>query len=215
MIPVHQTVSGRQGNCFAAALATLLNLDISEVPDTTRCDLNDAAWWDLFTAWLEERGISALLIDQTYPPPRHPTGFGIGLVPGEIEGRNHAVVTQGQRVIFDPSGKDPASYDGQLKLILLLVPNDPAALILVPKLGRVVKAACEVRKTYLDACGNLKSWGPVNDATEDLIDHLDELGPRLARIVKDDELKPIPPPASRLPRWFLALGSWLIERRTA
>ena len=194
MKPVLQTVSGHPGNCFAAALASILHVELSEIPDVTHGSLDGPEWWDVFTAWLDEQGLSALVIDQANPPFRHPTGFGIGLVPSDIKGCNHAVVTEGQRVVWDPGGMGPSAYEGKVHFILVMVPKDPAlfhttaqlkALRESEQVACVLESASEIARLYREATEKhdqalhadevQEAFGLVNDATERMIQHLEEL----------------------------------------
>lgn len=107
MIPTHQTIqhdpaNGKHGNCLSAVLASLLHLDINQVPVfvnpvTWRRELN--AWlrpmglaylsirdWP---AWCEETGIAGSFHEIAGPSPRHPEVL-------------HACVGKDGQMVFDP-----------------------------------------------------------------------------------------------------------------
>lgn len=188
MRPVAQTKVGRfEGNCFAAALASILHLDLSEVPEPTPEQHLDGTWWETFHAWFDSLGLCALMIDQQYPPHRHPTGYGIGIVPGDFEDRYHAVVTLGRDVVFDPKGNAPERFKDKLLFIMFLIPKDPALAPLIHQIDSVVYAqavkavmddAVAIGLAYRAAiCEGAPedAFGVVNDLTEQLIEHLDDL----------------------------------------
>jgi len=61
LIPVHQTRFGdKTGNCFQAAVATLLSLNLDDVPDF--CQAGDDKWFDDFQEWLSRRGMCATIV---------------------------------------------------------------------------------------------------------------------------------------------------------
>ena len=62
MKPVYQNKIGYGGNCFTACIASILHLDINEVPNF--CANSALDWWDKAQAWLVERGY--FLLDMKY-----------------------------------------------------------------------------------------------------------------------------------------------------
>lgn len=66
MIPVTQTKvvvknsNGEmvvRGNCFAAAIASLMELPITEVPNVeTLFDVENVSWYDVMDAWIKDKG---------------------------------------------------------------------------------------------------------------------------------------------------------------
>lgn len=60
MIPVTQTTFGeRKGNCFAACVASVLELPLEEVPNFC-CENWDGEWYQAFKGWLRARGLDAI-----------------------------------------------------------------------------------------------------------------------------------------------------------
>jgi len=127
VIPVDQDRFGDpDGNCLQACLATLLDLDIGDVPHFTGED-----WRARMGAWLRTRGLWALAfsppagtleetarwLDETVP--------GYAIVSGQTpRGLLHATVWYAGELVHDPH-PDRA---GLLSVedVLVLVPVDPA-----------------------------------------------------------------------------------------
>lgn len=58
MKPVMQTKFGYPyGNCLAAALASVLELELRDVPDFCTDDDDDSEWFDRMQEWLAKRGL--------------------------------------------------------------------------------------------------------------------------------------------------------------
>ena len=108
MKPVYQTKFkgidapiGERGNCWQAAVASILELPLEEVPDIQAYD-DDMVWFDEFREWLNQYGLSA-----------------IGFTPGGIDiqgyhliecksttlknGELHVVVGLNEKVVHDPN----------------------------------------------------------------------------------------------------------------
>ena len=105
MIPVTQTRTGAQGNCFEACMASLLEVPLSEVPDFGRDDV----FLEKVAGFLEPHG---LLYVQIAP---HDDVLGVMMKRGDIfhtiEGRSprggqHAVVGCNGHVVHDPHPQD-------------------------------------------------------------------------------------------------------------
>lgn len=59
MRPTDQTTFGdKQGNCFAACIASVLELPLEDVPNF--CVVYPDTWYDELNAWLHERGMFAM-----------------------------------------------------------------------------------------------------------------------------------------------------------
>lgn len=113
MTPVYQDRFGaRDGNCFAACIASLLDLPLSEVPNFAAAGDADDWWWYAAICWLAERGwwvrtiasVSAVDDDEHVSED---TLYILG-VPSTIhEGLLHAVigrrVGRRWRIVHDPN----------------------------------------------------------------------------------------------------------------
>lgn len=64
MTPVHQTSFYPQGNCYAACVASILDLPLSDVPDFVHDESGGVRErWEEFTAtWMAERGYGILKV---------------------------------------------------------------------------------------------------------------------------------------------------------
>lgn len=123
MKPVDQTTFGVPGgNCFSACVASLLELEVEEVPYF----MGEPDWFFAFNRWLRPRGLYAMNFEG------HPERFQ-GFVPDDarciLGGRSprgpHAVVgTMSGVTLHDPH----PSRDGLLDIedSTILVPVDPA-----------------------------------------------------------------------------------------
>ncbi len=93
--PVHQTIFNSQdtvGNCWQAAVASLLGLALDDVPHFMESD--DP--WGTYLGFLFDRGFAVI----TTAKPR-PGAFG--LATGDSQrGVKHAVVTCGSEMVHDP-----------------------------------------------------------------------------------------------------------------
>jgi len=100
--PITQTLTGEEGNCFAACIASLLEVKLGEIDLIMGGD-----WYNRFNAWLAPRGLAYFEIYFTEPLP--PSVFGaiaadqlwvaVGPTP---RGLLHAVVMRGETLAHDP-----------------------------------------------------------------------------------------------------------------
>lgn len=111
MKPVDQTVFGEgKGNCFAACVASILEIPLEEVPNF--CGLHpepDGTWYREFLRWLSERGLAAM----TQQFPGDPDSFmswvrtcapNIPWIAGGPTDRGlHCCVYVGDRLAHDPN----------------------------------------------------------------------------------------------------------------
>jgi hypothetical protein len=103
MRPVLQAVPGPDGDCFAACVASLLEIELAEVPDLAAAG---DRWASVLRRWLAARGLRVdfrlgdrrPLGDQADPPPG-PVIAGQRVLDGSV----HAVVCRDGRIVHDPS----------------------------------------------------------------------------------------------------------------
>lgn len=116
MIPVHQTRSGEQGNCFEACLASLLDCTIADVPP-------DFLTWAAIRRWLIRlgkslafcRGDGKPLREQLGPPP------GYAIVALRLpDGAVHSVICMDGFLVHDPSPR-PVASDANPVLLWTLI----------------------------------------------------------------------------------------------
>jgi hypothetical protein len=99
--------TNRRDECFAACLATCLQVPISDVPDP-RIDERLAAGedpeeigrsaWHQILEWLASRGLGIAIHKR--PPAGHPRW--IGVVPLRGHFNDHCLVMSGDEILFDP-----------------------------------------------------------------------------------------------------------------
>lgn len=132
MKPQDQTIlrcvdaSGQRGNCFAACIASLLEVPIAEVPNFVDSD----EWPFNFQKWLRERGFFYLLTEVNAGDIEAWVGLGGYHVingQGPRENCRHSVVGLAGEMVFDPH----PSRAGLLKVeeFGFLIPMDPAAMV--------------------------------------------------------------------------------------
>lgn len=106
MIPVDQTQFGEQGNCFAACVASILEIKLDEVPNF--CAKPDG-WWLRFLRWMSDRGWGVIVLDLVDSEGASAAAFlnriqgyaWIGSGPAD-RGLLHAVVYCGREMVHDP-----------------------------------------------------------------------------------------------------------------
>ena len=114
MIPVKQTLLGpEQGNCFAACIASILELPISSVPNF--CLYHD--WFQRVNEFLEPLGLCYIEVDISA------SGLMYGLLNNNnfyvLSGKSpnydclHAVVAQGDVIVHDPHPDNKGLLDRQ------------------------------------------------------------------------------------------------------
>ena len=135
MKPVDQTTFGdgsdgtECGNCFAACIASLLELPIDQVPNFAAAG-DDSRWLRACNRWLNERGIG--YADLTWEGAAPDFVFELWIAPAQLyiagglseRGLQHCVVMRGDReLVHDPH----PSRAGILKVeaIGLLMPLNP------------------------------------------------------------------------------------------
>ncbi|CAN7326918.1 hypothetical protein LJR084_001897 [Variovorax sp. LjRoot84] len=129
MKPVMQDAFGELGNCFSACLASLFELDITDVPNfyVTAGRDDAAAWWSAVREWLRPRGFGVMTLQ--WADPKLIGEFeGWFIVCGESErGLQHATIWRDGKLVHDPHPsqcgiRSPESVD-------LLYPLDPGAML--------------------------------------------------------------------------------------
>ena len=99
MKKVFQTKFGKpDGNCFAACLASILELPIEEIPDYKQ---PEGRWFRNYRKWIKQYGLDLLIIEDISHEDFIPDVCCIvsGTSP---RGLMHAVVYQGTEMIHDP-----------------------------------------------------------------------------------------------------------------
>lgn len=124
MIAVDQTAFGLPGgNCFAACVASLLEMPIDDVPNF--CNL-PGDWEAEFNRWLRPFGLYALTVQMNdwRPPGLH---IMAGKSPrGASVKEMHSVVAQGDAIVHDPH-PSRAGLSTRTETTLL-VPINPKAV---------------------------------------------------------------------------------------
>ena len=98
MKPVDQTRFGPvEGNCFAACVASILEIPIEEAPDV----MSIPNWYEAFAEWLKPRGMYPICFNLTkngWVP------IGLHILSGKSPrwAGDHAVVARGTEIVHDP-----------------------------------------------------------------------------------------------------------------
>jgi hypothetical protein len=109
MIPQRQTIfvadhpKGR-GNCRSAVMASILEMPIDDVIDTTSDAVRDNGFWQPIYDWLAGRGFKIVSV----PPgdDRLKGAYSIGCGPSPRGSFWHAVVCKNGVMVFDPHPSD-------------------------------------------------------------------------------------------------------------
>lgn len=125
MKPVYQTRFGESdGNCFQAAVASLFELKLEEVPNF--CNEYQDGWHLMFVRWLRKFGYSAITItvDDLTIPNYQDCYLLVAGVNGE--GVEHCVIYKNGKLEFDPH-KGGSTINP--KYVDIIFPVDPARMI--------------------------------------------------------------------------------------
>lgn len=125
MKPVTQTRFGDpEGNCLMAAVASILECDLSECPDLYEAEKEDRNWWDVMVAFLRPRGYFPVWLDpkqwgqESFIVPK-----GWSIVSGDSErGVRHVVVTFDGEVRHDPHPERSGIVKGTERGYIALLP---------------------------------------------------------------------------------------------
>ncbi len=131
MMRQRQTVFGggdegaEPGNCFAACVATLLDLELAEVPNFVALPENES-WWLPFSKWCLERGLVPLRLE--------PSGISwaynaLIIANGQgPRGRRHSVCWLDDAMVWDPHPSDDGLVEDPDGYVVFL-PVDPAKAV--------------------------------------------------------------------------------------
>lgn len=125
MTPVKQTILGRGpdhgepcGNCMQAAIATILDLPLEEVPHFLQS--YEDIWWANMQAWLATRGWQIVALPLDYLAPGI-VPIGYHLMHGRTcRDSDHVVVAKDGVMVFDPHPSDAGLTE--IKTYEVLVP---------------------------------------------------------------------------------------------
>ena len=140
MKPVYQTVFGKHnGNCMSACIASILELELDDVPNFCAMHTVEAPMWKHCAEWLAERGLA--LIHYNVKPEYYTMKAGqevyvIGRVKSQINpGGEHAVVVRlfkgdsdrwvTTEIVHDPNKKNKPYEPKELNEFMFLVPCQP------------------------------------------------------------------------------------------
>ena len=130
MKPVMQNRFGWPGgNCYAAALASIFELSIDDMPDI---GVNQEDYWQRWNEWFRSKGMELLILTFPTNGEDYP-GFHVvtGRSPRAIENDKgeralHAVVYYGMKPVHDPH-PDGTFLDGPPLYMDFYYPLDPAS----------------------------------------------------------------------------------------
>ena len=128
MKPQRQTVFGggangsEPGNCFAACVATVLGLDLVQVPNFVAVPA-DASWWLPFERWCAERNVWPLWLEASAISG----SFDLVVIAnGEgPRGLRHSVVWRDDSMLWDPHPSDEGLV-GDPDAFVILAQQDPS-----------------------------------------------------------------------------------------
>jgi hypothetical protein len=132
MKPVDQTIFGApHGNCFAACVASILELPLEDVPNFV---LEGEGWWNAAKAWLHERGYALLWVKHDavacgYVDPNPLIDAGHYIITTGQSPRGeflHCVIEHRGRIVHDPHPSRDG-FVGAWVDFMVLIPNTLAA----------------------------------------------------------------------------------------
>lgn len=141
MKPVEQTKGGPpDGNCFAACIASVLELELADVPNFVAYGADE--WWDRLQDFLRGYGLEMYdFLPADEPEGWHPNGYwlagvdslNLGIDPETGEPYRHCVVMHGGTLAWDPQqmpGKKTYEYVELCNVYVMrpFVVHDPAAV---------------------------------------------------------------------------------------
>lgn len=129
MKPIFQRDQTIEGDCLAACIASLMEVELDEIPDFTKYEDD---WFNGMQLWFEKRGLCVLNIalpatQPWYAMPGNPWAIFVGLseagVPHSVVGR-----CEGDRfaIVHDPH-PNQRGVD-KVDSVIFIVPLDPAIL---------------------------------------------------------------------------------------
>lgn len=103
------------GNCQSAAMASILDMPLSEVIDTTDEKVRADGFWEPINHWLNKRGLKMTSIGDSVGPgdERLKGKYSLGCGPSPRGAFWHVVVCKHGRMVFDPHPSD----DGLLEIV--------------------------------------------------------------------------------------------------
>ena len=127
MYPVFQTRYGYPtGNCFAACVASILEMRLEDVFDDSAIDRmgeDNSQWWDAWRTWLNGKGydLCACRADAWFFPPK---GYALAGGKSKSNGVSHSVVTLDGKLAHDPH----EGWDGLASVedYVIIYPFNPA-----------------------------------------------------------------------------------------
>ncbi len=133
MKPVMQNVRNTEtGNCFSACVASIFELDISEVPNFIEAGRN---WMNEYNLWLEKFGLTSFEMDVSDDNREtwrkwldHKDNYSIiSVVDDKIP---HALVMKGTKIVHDPFENNCKSFVfDDIYAFGMFVMKDPGSLI--------------------------------------------------------------------------------------
>lgn len=124
MILKKQTRTGPKGNCFEACVASLLEVEVSELPNLSLHG-NDS-WFDAMQGWLVARGWYAIAVEFD-GKAFDPVCIAVGDSPRG--NHKHAILWRRGRIVHDPYPVRPGERKGLERnpgYLVFLVPLDPS-----------------------------------------------------------------------------------------
>jgi hypothetical protein len=134
VIPVDQDRFGpRVGNCFSACVASILDLNLVDVPYFMGAE--EGKWPELFFAWLSERGLQPdyyghpdWCVAESAPSRDIPKGYSImsGWSPRHAN-TLHSVVARDGVMVHDPNPSRAGLNGGAIDFITIVPAGTPEA----------------------------------------------------------------------------------------
>ena len=125
MLPVLQTKMhdppNQNGNCLAAAIASILEININDIP---KFEDMDKEWWNNLIQFLDKIGFSLAFYSEDIGLPGF--YFVMGTSPRNPK-INHQVIYKNGKLVHDPHPDGTGILD--VKEVWVLVPHDPSKFV--------------------------------------------------------------------------------------
>lgn len=104
MIPIRQDNRGGRGNCMAACFASILEIELDEVPDYRAIEDAGGSWMNAFNTWLSKH-YNVVYFELEHYHTGHVTPAGWHLINlGDHRG-GHSIVGWNGIAFWDPMGR--------------------------------------------------------------------------------------------------------------
>lgn len=173
MKKVYQTIYGEEkGNCFAACVASILELNIEQVPDFLG-EYGDR-WMYGLNEWLEQFGLAAITVAFQDDDPHIKKGYACAGIRTPT-GSKHSVVYKDLKFVWNPQ-KGWEDYDAEPEDYTFFVVLDPAKYMefIEKEKYPLMSIGVKTNKLSDDEIARLQHYERNKDTKYKIVSELDE-----------------------------------------